>query len=135
MPKRKSSTPATASSEVTSAGVPWSEVPDFALFHVEWMDGRHGSAKQTLPPVDRVAIPPVLFTVPRLHPDRPRGTKAMIDVNGAKCRLADCRPGAWLLSPFTGWKWAKWPSGEIGWLPADTALPDSLRVRPRDDIH
>ena len=59
----------------------------------------------------------------------------MIDVNGAKCRLADCRPGAWLLSPFTGWKWAKWPSGEIGWLPADTALPDSLRVRPRDDIH
>ena len=61
MPKRKSSTPATASSEVTSAGVPWSEVPDFALFHVEWMDGRHGSAKQTLPPVDRVAIPPVLY--------------------------------------------------------------------------
>ena len=68
MPKRKSSTPATASSEVTSAGVPWSEVPDFALFHVEWMDGRHGSAKQTLPPVDRVAIPPVLFTVPKAAP-------------------------------------------------------------------
>ena len=56
MSRRKSEAPAAASSEVTSAGVPWSEVPDFALFHVEWMAGRHGSAKQTLPPVDRVAI-------------------------------------------------------------------------------
>jgi hypothetical protein len=131
MSKRKSSI---ASSEVTSAGVPWSEVPDFALLDVEWMDGRHGSAKQALPPVGRVPIPPVLFAVPNPHPDRPRGTKAMIDASGAKSRLADCRPGAWLLSPSTGWKWAKWPSGEVGWLPADTALPESLRVLSRDDI-
>ena len=57
MSKRKSSTPAAAFSEVASAGVPWSEVPDFALFHVEWMDGRHNSAKQTLPPVEQVPIP------------------------------------------------------------------------------
>jgi len=132
--KRKSNTPVPASSEVTSAGVPWSKVPDFVLFHVEWMDGRHGSAEQTLPHVDQIPIPHVLFTFPRLHENRPRGTKAMIDANGAKCRLADCRPGAWLLSPFTGWKWAKWPDGEVGWLPPDTALSDSLRVRARNDL-
>jgi len=28
--------------ELTSAGVPWTEVPEFARLHVGWMDGRHG---------------------------------------------------------------------------------------------
>ena len=46
MARRKSSDGAAAgSADLTSAGVPWSEVPDFALAHVEWMDGRHGGAK------------------------------------------------------------------------------------------
>ncbi|WLB48293.1 hypothetical protein QIH93_10035 [Bradyrhizobium ottawaense] len=135
MARRKSSDGAAAgSADLTSAGVCWSEVPDFALAHVEWMDGRHGSAGQNLPSVDQAPIPAILFSLPRLHQDRPRGTKAMIDVNGAKCRLAKCRPGAWLLSPFTGWKWAKWPDGEVGWLPSDVALPSLLRVQSRNDI-
>ena len=134
MPERKSKRAATASSDVTSAGVPWSEVPDFALYMVEWMDGRHGSAKETLPSIDQTPIPAALFTLPCLHEDRPRGSKAMIDAHGARCRLANCRPGAWLLSPFTGWRWAKWPNGEVGWVPVDAALPDSLRVRSRDGI-
>jgi len=55
-------------------------------------------------------------------------------VHGARQRLANYRPGAWLISPYTGWKWAKWPDGEVGWLPADVALPDLLRVRSRNDI-
>lgn len=134
MSKRKSNGAVSASSDVTSAGVPWSEVPDFALSYVEWMDGRHGPATETLPPIDQTPIPAVLLILPRLHEHRPRGSKAMIDAHGAKCRLTNCRPGAWLLSPFTGWRWAKWPTGEIGWIPADAALPDSLRVRSRDDI-
>jgi len=132
MATRKSNS--TISGEVTSAGVPWSEVPDWVLVDVEWMDGRHGSAPQPLPPADQIPIPAVLFTSPNPHPDRPRGTKAMIDASGARSRLADCRPGAWLLSPLTGWTWAKWPDGEVGWLPAGTALPDLLRVRSRNDI-
>ena len=45
MSKRKSNGAAVGSSDVTSAGVPWSEVPDFALADIEWMDGRHGPAK------------------------------------------------------------------------------------------
>ena len=45
MSKRKSNGDAVGSSDVTSAGVSWSEVPDFALADIEWMDGRHGSAK------------------------------------------------------------------------------------------
>jgi hypothetical protein len=81
-------------SDVTSAGVPWSEVPEFARPHVEWMDGRHGSAKERLPSVDDVPIPTALLTLPCLHENRPRGSKAMIDVHGARHRLADCRPGA-----------------------------------------
>ena len=55
-------------------------------------------------------------------------------VHSARQRLANYRPGAWLISPYTGWKWAKWPDGEVGWLPADVALPDLLRVRSRNDI-
>ena len=38
------------------------------------------------------------------------------------------RAGAWLISPFTGWKWAKWPTGEVGWIPADAELPPKMRV-------
>jgi hypothetical protein len=52
----------------------------------------------------------------------------MLDVHGAKSRLENCRPGAWLISPFTGWRWAKWPDGEVGWVPANVCLPESLRV-------
>jgi hypothetical protein len=109
-------------------------VSDFALPYAEWLDGRHGSAEDTLPSVDEIPIPSVLLALPVLHAGRPRGSKAMADVHGARQRLANCRPGAWMFSPFTGWKWAKWPNGEVGWLPADTVLPDPLRVRPRNDI-
>jgi hypothetical protein len=49
MSKCKSDQPAADLSDVTSAGVPWSELPDYALAYVEWMDGRHGSAKEILP--------------------------------------------------------------------------------------
>lgn len=134
MSKRKSSSPAERSTDVTSAGVPWAEVPDFALPDVEWMEGRHGCAKDALPSISQVPIPVILFSIPSLHADRPRGSKAMIDAHGARLRLANCRAGAWLRSPLTGSQWAKWPTGEVGWLPADVSLPSSLRVRSRDDI-
>jgi hypothetical protein len=119
-------------SDLASAGVRWSEVPKHALAHVEWMDGRHGSAKEPLPSLDAVPIPAVLFELPRLHESRPRGSKAMIDAQGASHRLADCRPGAWLVSPYTGWRWAKWPTGKVGWVPDGVDLPHPLRVSSRD---
>jgi hypothetical protein len=97
------------------------------------MDGRHGPARTTLPSVDVVAVPDILNRMPYLHQDRPRGSKAMIDAHGAKARLRDTRPGAWLISPFTGWKWAKWLNGEVGWLPAGIELPASLEVSALDD--
>lgn len=121
--------------ELTSAGVPWSEVPEFARADVAWMDGRHGSATQSsLPPVDVVPVPDILYRLPYLHEDRPRGSRAMIDAAGARARLRDVRPGAWLISPYTAWKWAKWPSGDVGWLPKDIELPVTLRVMARNDI-
>src|SRR5262245_46637517 len=122
--------------QFTSAGVPWSEVPEFARPHVAWIDGRHGSARtKLLPPVDVVPVPDVLYRLPFLHKDRPTGSTAMLDVAGARARLRDVRPGAWLISPYSGWKWAKWPSREVGWLPANIELPATLQVVARDDVH
>jgi hypothetical protein len=134
MSKRKFNTPTTGSSEPTSAGVPWSEVPDAPCPYTEWLDGRQGPAENILPSVDEIPIPEVLLTLPVLHAGRPRGSKPMADVHGARQRLANCRPGAWLISPYTGWRWAKWPNGEVGWLSPDTVLPGALRVRSRNDI-
>jgi hypothetical protein len=133
MAKRSSDIPA-ESSAMTSAGVPWSEVPGSVVGLVEWMDGKHGPAQDGLPSIEEVPIPPVLYELPWLHPDRPRGSKPMLDVHGAKVRLSRCRPGAWLKSPFTGWQWAKWPNGEVGWLPKSIVLPASLRVGTRNDL-
>ena len=99
------------------------------------MDGRSARFAQTmLPPIEVVPVPDVLNTLPRLHEDRPRGSKAMLDAAGARARLCDVRAGAWLISPYTGWKWAKWPSGDVGWLPANVELPPSLQVAARNDI-
>ena len=116
------------STDLTSTGVPWSDVPDFVLPHVEWIDNRRGPAAQALPPVDQVPIPLILYTLSPLYEDRRRGSKAMLDVHGAKSRLENCRPGAWLISPVTGWKWAKWPDGQVGWVPSNVCFPESLRV-------
>jgi hypothetical protein len=77
MSKCKSDQPAADFSDVASADVPWSEVPDYALAYVEWMDGRHGPAKEILPPMDRTPTPAVLSSLPHLHADRPHGSKAM----------------------------------------------------------
>jgi hypothetical protein len=120
--------------EFTSAGVPWSEVPEFARRDVAWMDGRHGSAQSSLPSIDVEPVPDILYRLPDLHEDRPRGSKAMLDAAGARARLRDARPGAWLISPFSGQKWAKWPSGDVGWLPPDIELPATLQVGALDDV-
>ena len=92
--------------DVTSAGVNWNEVPEFAQHYVAWIDGRHGSAQAALPPIDAEPVPKILYRLPALHPDRPTGSKAMLDAHGARARLAGRRAGAWIISPFTGWKWA-----------------------------
>ena len=118
----------------SSAGVPWEDVPEHALADVEWMDGRHGPGEDKAS-VEEFPVPSVLLTLPDLHPKRPRGSKAMIDAHGAKRRLGGLRPGAWLLSPFTGWKWAVLPSGNVSWVPPLTDLPDTLRVDTRNDIN
>ena len=102
--------------DVTSAGVPWSQVPDFARADVEWMDGSHGSAKDLLPAISEVPVPDVLYSLPKSHEQRPRGSKAMIDAHGARGRLAGCRPSAWLLKVRSrGQKWAE-VAGRRNWL-------------------
>ncbi len=119
---------------ITSGGVRLSDVPEFARSHIEWMDGVHGAATDGLPLESEVAVATILYSLPELHPKRPRGSKAMIDAHGAKCRLKNCRPGAWLISPFTGEHWVVWPTGHIGWLPKSIALPSVLRVSNRPGV-
>jgi hypothetical protein len=121
--------------DLTSAGVPWSEVPEFARHTVAWIDGRHEPAQRHYPDMDTVLVLEILSKLSHLHEKRPRGSKAMLDAAGTRARLRDLRPSAWLISPSTGWKWAKWPNGEVGWLPADIELPANLRVPARNDFH
>jgi hypothetical protein len=101
--------------------------PSSRALTLAWIDGRHGSAQSSLPPVDVVPVPDLLYRLPYLHESRPRGSKAMLDAAGARARLRDLRPGAWLVSPYSGWKWAKWPSGDVDWLPADIEWPATYR--------
>src|SRR5262245_1646594 len=70
--------------EFTSAGLPWSEVPEAVRPYVAWIDGRHGSAKTSLPSIELVPVPDVLSRLPHLHESRPRGSKAMLDAAGAR---------------------------------------------------
>jgi YqaJ-like viral recombinase domain len=65
--------------------------------------------------------------------DRPRGWKAMLDSAVARALLRDVPTGAWPVGPFSGWKWAKWSSGDVGWLSADVELPTTLQVSVRRD--
>ena len=118
----------------TSAGVKWSNVPEHARHDVEWIEGRHGPSDAELPDCEAVPVPIALLELPELHPDRPRGSKAMLDAHGARARLAEVRAGAWLISSFTGCKWAKWPGGGVGWVPKTTEFPEALRVGGRDDL-
>src|SRR6266567_982177 len=71
-------------SPASSAGVNWNQVPEFARHHVTWIDGRHGSAQAALPPIDAEPVPKILYRLPALHPDRPTGSKAMLDAHGAR---------------------------------------------------
>src|SRR5262249_15790159 len=109
------------------------DVPEFVRDDVAWMDGRLGLPEPTLPSIDEMPIPDILQRTPHLHEQRPRGSKAMLDAAGAQARLRDVRPGAWLISAFTGWKWRKWANGEVGWLPGGVELPASLRVPVRGE--
>ena len=119
----------------TSSGCLWSEVPEHVAQDVEYIDGSHGSFTRALPSLEEVPVPQTLLDLPSLHPDRPRGSKAMLDHGGSKARLANCRPGAWMISPLTGWWWAKWPDGSAGWIPKNTELPKELLITARDDLN
>ena len=113
--------------QFTSAGMPWSEVPEDIRADVEFIEGKV-LPFTVLPSLQEVPIPEILLQLPELHERRPRGTKPMMDVAGAKSRLSAYRPGAWTISPLTEWKWAKFESGEVRWVPDDTVLPDELQV-------
>jgi hypothetical protein len=113
--------------------MPWRDVPEAFRHEVEWLDGWHGRATG-LPTLADMPVPGALLSLPFPHPDRPRGATAMLDAAGAKARLRGCRPGAWLISPKTGWHWVVCASGDVHWLPKSTQLPQLLKVQARNDV-
>jgi hypothetical protein len=76
-----------------------------------WMDVT--AREDTQPSVDQTPIPPVLFALSHLQDNRPGGSKAMADVHRCRATTCKCRPGAWLLSSYTGWRWAKQPMEKL----------------------
>jgi len=87
-----------------------------------------------LPPIDAEPVPKIVYRLPALRPDRPTGSKEMLDAHGARARLAGRRAGAWIISSFTGWKWAVFPDGEVHWVPSNVELPVSPRAQARNDV-
>ena len=77
----------------------------------------------------------MLYQLPALHPDRPRGSRAMLCAHGARGRLVGLRLGAWTVTPFNDWRYAIFPDGVVGWIPKEIDLPKSLFVPFRNDIH
>ena len=55
--KRETKVASDGGPELTSAGVPWSEVPEFARVHVAWIDGRHGSAQSRTAAISITIMP------------------------------------------------------------------------------
>jgi len=121
------------SNKKTSAGVRFIDVPGDARHEVEWIDGCHVFSSN-LPTLDDMPVPEILYQLPVLHPDRPRGSRAMLCAHGAKGRLVGLRPGAWTVTPFNDWRYAIFPDGQVGWIPKDVDLPQALFIPFRNDI-
>ena len=118
----------------TSAGVKFKDVPIDARHEVEWIEGCH-VFNRNLPTLNELPVPRILYQLPALHPDRPRGSRAMLCAHGAKSRLVGLRPGAWTVTPFNDWRYAIFPDGQVGWIPTEMDLPQTLFVPFRNDVH
>lgn len=109
-------------------------VEEERCYMVQWIDGDHLFSGR-LPTIDETPVPTILSKLIFPHPDRPRGSTAMLCAHGAKGRIGNLRPGAWTKDPRMGWHWVKSPSGEVDWIPEDIELPESLHIPFRNDIH
>jgi hypothetical protein len=118
----------------TSAGIKFKDIPDDARHEVEWIEGCHVFNRH-LPSLDELPVPRILYQLSALHPDRPRGSRAMLCAHGAKGRLVGLRPGAWTVTPFNDWRYAIFPNGQVGWIPKEMDLPQTLFVPFRNDVH
>jgi len=117
---------------ITSVGERLGDKPDWIRPELEWLEGVHGSAAD-IQPNAREPLPEPIF-VKVEQSECPRGATAMVDLHGAKQRLKGCRPGSWLISPRTGWKWIVGSNGNVCWQPEDANLAEALRVNSRSDI-
>jgi hypothetical protein len=109
--KRETRVASDGGPELTSAGVPWSEVPEFARADVAWIDGRHGSAQSSLPSVDVVPVPDILHRLPYLHENRPVDRKPcwMPQARGHACGTCVLALGSSVLTAA-----GSGPSGRVG---------------------
>ena len=99
----------------------------------EWINGSPVFCGE-LPSLKKQPIPDILYELPYPHPDRPRGSSAMLHAHGARHRLGPLRAGAWTIAPRTTWHFVKAPSGKVEWIPNDVDLPLSLYVPYRNAV-
>jgi hypothetical protein len=58
---------------------------------LDWLNGTHGPERKHIPSLEEVPVPVALSQSAKLHPDRPIGSKPMLEVNAARNRLAVAR--------------------------------------------
>ena len=93
-----------------------------------WVDGTGALPLDWLPSLTAEPIPTILQELSLPHPERPRGSTAMLHISGAKARLKDMRIGAWTIAPHCNWRYVRASEGSVYWVPESVDLPENLFV-------
>ena len=93
-----------------------------------WVNGTGTPPPNWLPSLTAEPIPKILQELSLPHPERPRGSAAMLHISGAKARLKDMRIGAWTIAPHCNWRYVRASEGSVYWVPESVDLPENLFV-------
>ena len=93
-----------------------------------WVNGTGTPPLDGLPSLTAEPTPTILQEISLPHPERPRGSTAMLHISGARARLKDMRIGAWTIAPHCNWRYVRASEGSVYWVPGSLDLPENLFV-------
>ena len=102
-------------------------LPQTEDYMIDWINGL-GEFIGQLPELHKIPVPEILYELEFPHPDRPRGSSAMLHASGARHHLGNLRAGAWTIAPNSGWHYVKTSHGTVEWIPKHICMPKSLFV-------